>query len=320
MEPPILADLDAWRMSLERRPFTFDAVMRREQGDDFVDELAKLRPNTTIPAALAEPAKEAWLHYNSTGGMPEAVNTWEDERDNELVRQVQRSIWDSYERDLTHYAPMQWMKMEKILLSVPHQLVEKNQKFTYNRVKDGWRAGDLRAPINTLVRSGVVVKVPRVENPTPPLAEVSNRRNFKLYTPDVGLLRGLASFTFPLSSDWFPRDDPRLDAIVQTYVLSHLLSFGMTPYFWHSGNTAIIEFLVEFQGHAIPIKVESADRSASKCLSAYCENTCPQLAVRMTPNGPFDITKKFGTRILTMPLYLAWNLPAYLEEAVEDNH
>ena len=66
----------------------------------FLDSLNNIE---NIPDAFFNPLYEKLKMYYITGGMPEAVYMWTQERDIELVRKTLNNILEAYERDFAKY-------------------------------------------------------------------------------------------------------------------------------------------------------------------------------------------------------------------------
>ena len=60
----------------------------------------------------------------------------------------------------------------------------------------------------------------------------------------------------------------------ENYVLLSLIrQFGDQQFYWTSGNTAEVEFIVQYENRIIPVEVKSGNSIAAKSLSEYRKNT-----------------------------------------------
>lgn len=91
---------------------------------------------------------DALKHYYYVGGMPEAVQSFAENKDFNEVREIQRRILMAYEQDFSKHAPNEIVpRLRMIWNSIPSQLAKKNKKFIYGLVREGARAKDYEAAI-----------------------------------------------------------------------------------------------------------------------------------------------------------------------------
>ena len=86
---------------------------------------------------------DALKHYYFVGGMPEAVQSFADNKDFNEVRDIQKRILAAYEQDFSKHAPHEIVpKIRMLWNSIPSQLAKENKKFIYGLVREGSRAKD----------------------------------------------------------------------------------------------------------------------------------------------------------------------------------
>ena len=77
-------------------------------------------------------------YYYFVGGMPEAVQSFAENRDFNEVRAIQKNILTAYEQDFSKHAPKEIVpKIRMIWNSIPSQLAKENKKFVYGLVREG---------------------------------------------------------------------------------------------------------------------------------------------------------------------------------------
>ena len=82
--------------------------------------------------------EERLRQYYFVGGMPEAVNSFVKEGNPLKVRNIQKTIIESYERDFSKHAPaIEVPRIRMVWKSIPAQLAKENKKFIYGVVKEG---------------------------------------------------------------------------------------------------------------------------------------------------------------------------------------
>ena len=132
---------------------------------------------------------DALRQYLFVGGMPEAVQSFAEEKDFNEVREIQKRILTAYEQDFSKHAPIKIVpKIRMIWNSIPSQLAKENKKFIYGLIREGSRAKEFETAIMWLCDCGLVHKVSRVNKAKIPLKAYEDLKAFKLFLLDVGLL------------------------------------------------------------------------------------------------------------------------------------
>lgn len=76
--------------------------------------------------------------YYFVGGMPEAVQSFAENKDFNEVREIQKRILAAYEQDFSKHAPNEIVPRLRMLWnSIPSQLAKENKKFIYGLVREG---------------------------------------------------------------------------------------------------------------------------------------------------------------------------------------
>ena len=84
---------------------------------------------------------DALKQYYFVGGMPEAVQSFAENKDFNEVREIQKRILAAYEQDFSKHAPNEIVpKIRMLWNSIPSQLARENKKFVYGLVREGARA------------------------------------------------------------------------------------------------------------------------------------------------------------------------------------
>lgn len=95
--------------------------------------------------------------YFVTGGMPESVKMWTQERNTEMMQAALLNIIGAYERDFgKHPDPREFPKISLLWKSIPSQLSKENKKFIYKVAKEGARAREYEDALQWLVDAQLV--------------------------------------------------------------------------------------------------------------------------------------------------------------------
>lgn len=143
-----------------------------------------------IPDFLHQRLTDLWYKYLLVGGMPDAVQSFIDSSDITKVRNVQQTIYDTYEYDITKYvdSPVERRHIKTIYEMIPSQLNAKNKRFKFSKLGSNARFSHMQTAFDWLAVAGIALPTPRVQDPAYPLDAHDDLSAFKLYMNDVGLL------------------------------------------------------------------------------------------------------------------------------------
>ena len=100
-------------------------------------------------------------------------------------------------------------------------------------------------------------------------------------------------------------------AFAENYVLNELNSIGKETYFWRSGNSAEVDFIIEEKSEIVPIEVKSADNTQAKSYKQFCKKYEPNSGIKLSQkNIAYNICEK--TKTYSIPLYMVWNINYYI--------
>ncbi len=292
-------------------PMTFAEFLRAVEGDMLADYVESFKKGDRISEAVGEKLTTLLRQYYITGGMPEVVEAWCHTHSIETVETVQQNIISSYELDFAKHAPSKdFPKLNAIWRSIPEQLAKENSKFIFSHVKKGWRSKDLEDALEWLVAAGLVYKVCKIERPFIPLSSYADDTSFKLYMSDVGILRKLSKLPYEVVLDATPNYREFKGSMTENYVLCELLGDNCdTAYYWSSGNTAEVDFVVQSGAEIIPIEVKSEKNVKARSLAEYRKKYEPKYAVKTSMR-----VETGGDAVLNIPLYLISGLNRFTQE------
>ena len=296
---------------LELHPMNLREFVIAKGRDDLIRVFENWPADREIPDLYSVPMKKLLKEFYVVGGMPEAVKTWVETGNIEDVEEVLSGILKDYADDFSKHAPEEEViKMRWIWDSIPVQLARENRKFMFSHVREGKRAAYLEDALQWLVDAGLVVRLHLVENPELPLSGFANKSYFKVYLCDVGLLRVKSKVDAGTVFDETPSYISFKGAFAENYVLNELVSSRKEPYFWHSGNTAEVDFIYEDKGEIVPVEVKSAENTQAKSYKLFCQKYRPGSGFKLSQKNIAENNVE-GTKTYSIPLYLCWNLDGY---------
>ena len=127
-----------------------------------------------------------------------------------------------------------------------------------------------------------------------------DKKSFKLYLSDVGLLRRLSDVpaaSILLNQDIFKEYRGRF---AENFVLQQLKARNISPiHYWTSGNLAEVDFVIKLGAAVFPVEVKSGLNVKAKSLKRYREKYAPAKAIRFSMQN-----LKEDDSLLNVPLYL----------------
>lgn len=266
---------------LDLYPLSFFEFMMAMDKERYVELLRK--GDFDIASAFKQDYIDLLKHYYYVGGMPEAVQSFADNRDFNEVREIQRRILEAYEQDLSKHAPNEAVPRIRMLWnSIPAQLAKENKKFIYGLIKEGARAKEYELAMLWLTDCGLVHKVHRVTTPSLPLKAYEDLKAFKLFLVDVGLLSCMVGLRQDVLLDGNELFKEFKGALTEQYVLQQLKTIkGLNIYYWTADRgTAEVDFVIDNGSDVIPVEVKAEVNLQAKSLKVYRDKFQPKLSIR----------------------------------------
>ena len=252
---------------------------------------------------------DALKHYYYVGGMPEAVQSFAENKDFNEVREIQRRILMAYEQDFSKHAPNEIVpRLRMIWNSIPSQLAKENKKFIYGLVREGAHTKDYEAAIMWLSDCGLVHKISRVNTAGIPLRAYEDLKAFKLFVVDVGLLgcmAGLRQHTLLDGNDLFVEFK---GALTEQYVCQQLKNIEDLDIYYYTNDrgSCEIDFVVDTGEKIVPVEVKAEVNLRAKSLKSYQEKFSPEISVR---TSMADYKKEEW--LVNLPLYAIDQITAF---------
>ena len=262
--------------NLRMYPMTFDEFLIANGRDMLADCLKALDKEMLAPHH--ETLVEYLRQYYFVGGMPEAVKTFIETNDSLKVREVQKNILYTYQKDISKHVPTsEANRINMVWQSMPSQLVKENKKFIYGVAKPGGRAKDFETAIQWLMDAGLVYKAERVTEPKMPLKFYVDISSFKLFLLDCGLLGAMSEIPAEKLLVADNGMEESKGAFTENYLMSQLVATNDTSVFYYSNNAKLeIDFLIQHGCDIVPIEAKAEENLRSKSLSTFVSNH-PQL-------------------------------------------
>ena len=290
---------------MQINPMTFTEFLVANGDENLVRYLESVNTIEAIPEAFFNPLYEKLKMYYVTGGMPESVLMWTEDRDVDAMQTALSNILGAYERDFAKHPDVrEFPKISMIWKSITSQLARENKKFIYKAVKEGARAREYEDALQWLVDAQLVIKIYRNTAPGLPISAYDDLSAFKLYLVDVGLLRRLAQLAPTAFGEGNRLFVEFKGALSENYVLQTLKNqFEVTPRYWSQNNPPYeVDFIIQRENDIIPLEVKAEANTEAKSLKKYKEKFGDKVKLRVR----FSLNNlKSDGDVLNIPLFMA---------------
>ena len=293
---------------LNMHPMTFKEFLLADKCENLVEYMDSINEINQIPDIFYNQLEEKLKAYFIIGGMPEVVSAWVNEKNIELVNNIQKNILQAYESDFTkHTNDSQANKISLIWNSIPSQLARENKKFLYQVVKEGARAREYEDALNWLNDANLIYKIYNVTKNAFPLKAYTDLSAFKIYMNDVGLLRQMAGLDSSIIAEKDRLFEEFKGAFTENYVLNMLCNVFDREINYFTFDRNEIDFLIQNRNRIIPIEVKSNKSTNNRSLTKYNENNDNEISIRFSNNN----LCKDG-KIINIPLFMIENIEKFI--------
>jgi predicted AAA+ superfamily ATPase len=272
--------------------------------------LTEMRP--MLPA-LHEKALGLYRTYLGVGGMPEALANLVEVNNSipRFDRSIISDIRTSYISDMNKYilSPLESTRIEDAYGSIPAQLSNKSSKFQFSHIRQGARSREFASALDWLVSSRMVLRCDLVNNPQAPLRGFVVDGHFKAFVNDTGLF--CSALDIDINMVALGEDHPYSGPLAESYLACQLAAAKLPLFYWKSGNTAEVDFLLAAGKSILPLEVKAGRRTISPSMRVFVEKYRPPCVIKMS-------TRNFGfeNNVRQLPLYAAFCLSETLQHVV----
>lgn len=262
---------------------------------------------------------DLFRQYMIVGGMPQAVNKWEETHNFQDVDRVKRDILALYRKDISRHAKGYETKVRALFDQIPEELQKHERRFRLCDVEKGARYRSYESSFLWIDDAKVSLMCRNVTEPQVGMRLSADKEIFKLYLLDTGLLLSQAfSEKFIQGEELYQKlllDKLEVNAgmLMENIVAQMFVASGHRLYFYHCAdrenteNRMEIDFLIEKETltnrHNIyPIEVKSGKRFTTVSLDKFCRKFKSQLS---TPYILHDGEYKEQEGKTYLPLYMA---------------
>lgn len=234
----------------------------KEQLIDFISDSFK----TNKPMVFHSLAMELYNDYVITGGYPEAITTFKNTGDYNILSNVHMNTIKLLKYKLLGLDNLIDIKRSReVYDNISIQLLKDNKKFQYGNIKTGARSKEYEKGIEYMENNNMIIKSTRITALTSPLSSSKDEESFKLYYNDSGILFKKLN----ISSNRLVTNDKLLELLYENNIVSTLSNNGFNIYHYHSGGKAFIDIVIQTRtGKIIPIEIlHGKDNAKSKSMT-----------------------------------------------------
>ncbi len=281
-------------------PMTFSEFLIADNCENLVDYMKSIEKIENIPDIFFNMLEEKLKAYFIIGGMPEAVYSWVNEKNVEMVNRIQTNILQAYENDFSkHVKNNEANKISLIWNSIPSQLTKENKKFLYQTIKQGARAREYEDALNWLNDANLIYKVYNVNKVGLPLKAYEDLSSFKIYMNDVGLLRRMSNLDSKIIIQGNKLFEEFKGAYAENFILNMLTYlYENTPNYFIFDRYEI-DFVIQNKNEIIPIEVKANKSTNNLSLTRYNERNENKISIRFSMNNLIQ-----NEKIINVPLFL----------------
>lgn len=218
--------------------------------------------------------------YMLIGGMPQAIESYIEHNNLQVVDEVKREIVDLYEED--------FVKIDgtglagDIYDTIPANLSNNASRYVLSNARKGTRGSHVRELIPDMLSSFTINIAYRANNPGVGMSLEKDTSRYKLFLSDIGLFITLAfkdkKYTENIIYNKLLSDklEANLGYVYENVVAQMLITKGNNLFYYTmesetSNHLYEIDFLISVGDKICPIEVKSGNYRAHKSLDVFCE-------------------------------------------------
>lgn len=209
-----------------------------------------------VDAVVHERMMALFRLYLVVGGMPAAVMKYLETNNLRDVIGEQQAIIALYKKDIARYDPEEKLYLEDIFDLIPSELNCKNKRFILKNLNENFKFSRYSNSFLWLKDAGVALPTFCVAEPTVPLRLSKSSNLFKLFLSDVGLLASMYMDHIQVKI-LNGEKSINFGAVYENAAAQELKAHGFDLYYFNSKKQGELDFLIERNGHVLPIEIKS---------------------------------------------------------------
>lgn len=207
---------------------------------------AKFIKKETLESTIHNKLLDLLKKYLLTGGLPDAINSYINDRNIFNIRKIQSDIYDYYGDGASKYDKDHKLKIKRIYDLIPSNLENKKNRVVVKNIENikGKRFSNYQDEFDYLINSGIALEVKAISTPVFPLIESSGKNLLKLYLNDVGLLSNILYKT-NIKAILNDEKSINLGTVYESVVASKLKAHGHNLFYYDNKANGEVDFLID---------------------------------------------------------------------------
>ncbi|MCQ2242627.1 MAG: AAA family ATPase [Bacteroidaceae bacterium] len=255
-----------------------------------------------VPDFIHQQLIRYYREYLVVGGMPEVVSKFVEKNDFREVIKAQKSIISTYRADITNYAGKQASLVKRVFDAIPSELGKQDKRFVLANIEKGASLRKYEDPTQWLIDSGVAYYSFNTNSFELPFEATENRRLYKLYMVDTGLLCSqlLRNMQFQVMNGDIAVNE---GALTENFVACTLASQDVSLHYYDKKSKLELDFIIADGDGISIIEVKSGeDHKKHASLNNAITNNAMHIN-RSIVLSKFNVEVDNG--IIYLPLYMA---------------
>ncbi len=251
-------------------------------GDEITVDTIRLLMESKKPAGntLHRNLMRIFRLYMLVGGMPQAVESYLEHNNLQVVDETKREIVDLYEEDFTKIDATGLAG--DIYDAIPSSLASNASRYVLSNAREGIRAEKVREILPDMLSSYTVNIAYHANNPAVGMSLEKDAGRYKLFTSDVGLFITLAfkdkNYTENVIYNKLLSDklEVNLGYVYENVVAQMLVAKGNNLFYYTmdsdtSNRLYEIDFILSVGNKICPLEVKSGNYRSHRSLDVFCE-------------------------------------------------
>lgn len=239
------------------------------------------------------------------GGLPDAVNSYLEEKNIQSVRDIQNEIHDYYAADASKYGEDNKLKIRRVYDLIPSNMESKKKRVVAQNIenKKGKTFNDYSDEFEYLISAGIALNVQAISTPVFPLIESTGKNLLKLYLNDVGILTGIL-YGNNIRAVLDDEKSINLGSVYETVVASELIAHGHKLFYYDNRHKGEVDYLIDDYDSlsAVPIEVKSGkDYTVHSALNTFVQNEDYHIKKAFVVSNERNVTQ--NGKITYIPIY-----------------
>ena len=286
-------DFEEFLISQGFNEFALSALRKKFEKEESLDE------NTHTKLL------EQFKKYLLVGGLPDAVNSYNKNKNIVEVRSIQDEVHEYYAIDAAKYDAENKLKIRRIYDSIPSTLENKKKRIVVQDIENikGKHFSDYRDEFDYLIHAGISLEVKAISTPVFPLIESSGKNLLKLYLNDVGILTSIL-YKNNIRAILDNNRSINLGTVYESVVASELKAHGFNLFYYDNRNKGEVDFLIDDYNElsVVPIEVKSGkDYTVHSALNHFVSNEDYGIKKGYVLSNSREV--KRNGKIVYMPIY-----------------